>query len=223
VGGLSAAEAGLVLVPSSLIGIAAAPLIGRLVDRWEPAWLLPVGLAAVGLSLFVLSLLDSESSIVLHVLPGLILIGFGYAAVTIPAKVVAVNGAAGEKVGAVSALVSVSAKLGAGLGVAASSALFHAFSAGNVEQSLQARGASVRHPLFEELVNRYLGDVHVRAHLEHSVDPTQPDVPGIGLLVHVVDDGFVASFNNMCTVAAAAVLASAVAVVVMLRFRGEEP
>lgn len=218
VGGFSPLEAGAILLPGSMIGIAASPFVGRVVDRWHPRWLLPVGLALVAAALFLLSALDSESSIFLHVLPGLILNGFGYSMVSIPAKVAAVNAVSQDRVGRVASLVSVSGKLSAGLGVAASSAIFHGFSAGNVQQSLEQRATTVGNAFFDRLVDSCLGLVNLRPHLEHLIGAVGgPGSPPVPLLEQVLDEAFFMTLGNTYTVGAAVTLA--VTAVVFWRLR----
>lgn len=217
-GGLTAATAGLVLLPGTLIGVAASPMIGRVADRWRAELMLPIGLAVVALSLFLLALLDSESSVALHVLPGLILNALGFALVSVPAKLLSINAVPESKIGGVSSLISFGGKLATGMGVAASSVLFHLFSGGNVEQSLQSRGATVEEGLFNALVSRCLGRVDIHHHLERvtSID-NSANTPGIGELARVLEDGLLFTLNDLYLAAGIAVTVGTLLVALMLR------
>jgi EmrB/QacA subfamily drug resistance transporter len=123
--GYSALQTGLILLPSSLVGIASAPLAGRLVDRIGADVTLVVGTAAAALSLFALAVVHETSSVPLHLLPALALNGFGYALTAVGAKVAPLASVAQHLKGRVTALVSVTARLAAGFGVTFATGLFN--------------------------------------------------------------------------------------------------
>ncbi|OWY58629.1 hypothetical protein B7486_78945, partial [cyanobacterium TDX16] len=60
--GYSAFATGLVLLPSSLVGVAASPLVGRAIDRTGSGQVLWLGTAASAMSLFLIALFNEADA-----------------------------------------------------------------------------------------------------------------------------------------------------------------
>jgi len=117
--GFSALGTGLGFLPAmALIGVCSAVVTPRLVGRLgtRPPFVAGAGLLALGLLLFALA--PAGGSYVVHVLPGMLLIGAGGGTLFMPLMLAATTSAGARDAGLASGLVSTSQQLGGALGLA---------------------------------------------------------------------------------------------------------
>jgi EmrB/QacA subfamily drug resistance transporter len=123
--GLSALQAGLTFAPMSIISMFVAPVAGRLADK-AGKWIL-----FAGLSLFAggMGLIIAASDLGMsrwHLLPGLIVAGFGLGMTFAPLQTVAMRNVQPRMAGAASGLINTTRQLGGVIGSAAVGALLQA-------------------------------------------------------------------------------------------------
>jgi EmrB/QacA subfamily drug resistance transporter len=124
--GLTALQAGLTLAPMSVISMFVAPVAGRLSDRFGGKWILFTGLSlwTVGLSIVLASAHPDSSR--WHLLPGLLVAGFGLGMTFAPLQTIAMLNVAPRLAGAASGMITTTRQLGAVIGSAAVGALLQA-------------------------------------------------------------------------------------------------
>lgn len=121
--GLTALQAGLITAPMSVISMFVAPLAGRFADRVGGKWILVAGVAlfAGGMGILIESAhIDSTR---LHLLPGLIVAGFGLGMTFAPLQTIAMRDVEPRMAGAASGIINTTRQLGAVIGSAAVGAL----------------------------------------------------------------------------------------------------
>jgi MFS family permease len=117
--GLTALQAGLTTAPMSVIAMFVAPAAGRFSDRSGGKWILASGITlfAAGLGTVIASAhIDSSR---LHLLPGLIVAGFGLGMTFAPLQTIAMREVEPRMAGAASGLINTTRQLGALIGSAA--------------------------------------------------------------------------------------------------------
>ncbi len=121
--GLSALQAGLTVAPMSLVAMFVAPAAGRMADRIGGKYILMTGLTlfATGMGIVLASV--HVNSTRLHLLPGLIVAGFGMGCTFAPMQTVAMRTIEPRMAGAASGLINTTRQLGAVIGSAAVGAL----------------------------------------------------------------------------------------------------
>jgi EmrB/QacA subfamily drug resistance transporter len=115
----SPVRAGLAILPM-VAAIMISSITGnvRLVPRFGPRPLVPTGMALGSLGMLYLTGLGSHSSYWGHVLPSLIVLGFGFGFIFAPAISTATLGVKPNDTGVASAMVSVSQQVGGSIGTA---------------------------------------------------------------------------------------------------------
>lgn len=216
--GYSAFETGVILLPSSVAGVLASPLVGRVVDRVGPTRVMAAGVAIVSAGLFALVLIDAGSSIALHLAPALLLNGIGFAAVSVSAKTAPLDAVPGDLHGRVTSLVSFVSHVASGFGVTFATGVFHVLSDTGIERALDHERISAKAGTIG-FVDRYLGadDLTSQLHLD--------DVRGAGFATveqaaTTVDHAFAWTYAATMVVLGTIVAAGAVAIVVILRRAG---
>jgi EmrB/QacA subfamily drug resistance transporter len=121
--GLSALQAGLVLVPSSLASMAVAPVVGRLADRFGGKWILVAGLAVFGAGIAMLDWSARVDADRWSLVAALVVAGAGSGAVFVPMLHVAMRQVPAHVAGAAAGALSTTRQLGSVLGGAAVGAL----------------------------------------------------------------------------------------------------
>ncbi len=123
--GLSALQAGLTFAPMSLISMFVAPFAGRLADK-AGKWILFAGLSlfATGMGIIIASSHLGMGR--WHLLPGLIVAGFGLGMTFAPLQTVAMRNVQPRMAGAASGLINTTRQLGGVIGSAAVGALLQA-------------------------------------------------------------------------------------------------
>jgi EmrB/QacA subfamily drug resistance transporter len=124
--GLSALQAGLTFAPMSLISIFIAPFAGRLSDRTGGKAILFIGLTLFSTGMGVLIASSHEGVSRWHLLPGLIVAGFGLGMTFAPLQTVAMRDIEPRMAGAASGLINTTRQLGGVIGSAAVGALLQA-------------------------------------------------------------------------------------------------
>ncbi|MEV4558473.1 MFS transporter [Kitasatospora sp. NPDC049285] len=138
--GWSALETALGLLPGGAVVALSAGAVGRLLDRFGPARVLPVGVASmtVGYALFLR--LDEHSGFLGLVLPSMLLIGAGFALAFPAINVTATAGVADEEQGLASGLVNTGLQVGGAIVLAATTAVLTAGTAGGTDAHAQLAG-----------------------------------------------------------------------------------
>jgi EmrB/QacA subfamily drug resistance transporter len=108
----SAAQAGAVLIPSSAIFLALAPLSGILVARFGPRWLMVSGILMVAAGFVVLSRTHAGSSYAGSILPGVILWGVGIGLTVTPLTASVLAAVADADLGEATAVNDTASRLG---------------------------------------------------------------------------------------------------------------
>jgi EmrB/QacA subfamily drug resistance transporter len=124
--GLSALQAGLTTAPMSLIAMVIAPFAGRLSDRFGGKWILFVGLSLFSTGMGILIASSHPNSTRWHLLPGLIVAGFGMGMTFAPLQTVAMHNVEPRMAGAASGFINTTRQLGGVIGSAAVGALLQA-------------------------------------------------------------------------------------------------
>lgn len=153
--GLAPLQVGVVLLVPALVGVGASPIVGKLLTPGTTRAFIVGGSILQATGILILASLESTSSPGLHVVPGLFLDSVGFSMVSVPTKVAPLHDLPANLYGRAAALVGTVGKLAAGFGVAASAAVFHAFSAGEAASALNLRG--LRPPLTVADVQACLG------------------------------------------------------------------
>jgi EmrB/QacA subfamily drug resistance transporter len=138
--GLTALQAGLTTAPMSLISMFVAPVAGRMSDRIGGKWILFVGLSLFSSGMGILIASSHLGITRWHLLPGLIVAGFGMGMTFAPLQTVAMMNVEPRMAGAASGVINTTRQLGGVFGFAAVGALLQAqlsvkLNAAAVEQS----------------------------------------------------------------------------------------
>jgi EmrB/QacA subfamily drug resistance transporter len=125
--GLTALQAGLVTAPMSLISMFVAPVAGRFADKGNAGkWILFAGVSLFAGGMGILIASAHEGSSRLHLLPGLIVAGFGLGMTFAPLQTIAMRNVQPRLAGAASGLINTTRQLGSVIGSAAVGALLQA-------------------------------------------------------------------------------------------------
>ena len=148
--GYSPLLAGLALAPLALLMMGLSPRVPRLLERFGPGHIGPLGLAAMAAGFLVLSTLGTDSSYWV-LLAGLVLLGVGAALATTPATTAIVASLPPAKQGVASAVNDAAREVGGALGIAVlGSALADAYSSG-VGDAVRAAPPELAHRAQEAL------------------------------------------------------------------------
>jgi EmrB/QacA subfamily drug resistance transporter len=116
--GYSPLAAGLATLPVTLFMIGLASRLGRLAVRTGPRLPMTIGILLTGAGLGLLAFLKPGDSYVTHVLPGIVLFGFGLALTVPPLTNTAVSSVPDSQTGIASGVNDLAARVAALLGVA---------------------------------------------------------------------------------------------------------
>jgi EmrB/QacA subfamily drug resistance transporter len=114
--GLTALQAGLVYVPSSIISMFLTPVLGRLTDRIGGKYILMCGLALFGVGSLLQALLAQVDSSRWVFVPGVLISGVGLAGIFVPMITVAMGEVPPRLAGAASGLINTTRQIGGALG-----------------------------------------------------------------------------------------------------------
>lgn len=135
--GYSALQAGLVLLPLSVVSFFLSPIAGSLADKVDVRWLVGSGFLAVAASALWLSRLTPESGWVFFAAP-LALFGAGLAFLFAPTVTATLRNVPDEKSGVASGVSFTAGEIGAALGVAVAAAVLQNRLLANAEEALSA-------------------------------------------------------------------------------------
>ncbi|RAJ30326.1 EmrB/QacA subfamily drug resistance transporter [Kitasatospora sp. SolWspMP-SS2h] len=138
--GWSALETALGLLPGGAVVAFSAGAVGRLLDRYGPARVLPVGVASMALGYALFLRLDEHSGFLGLVLPSMLLIGAGFALAFPSINVAATSGVADDEQGLASGLVNTALQVGGAIVLAVTTAVLTAGSAGGTDAHAQLAG-----------------------------------------------------------------------------------
>jgi MFS family permease len=137
--GYTALEVGLAFLPSNIImGAFSLGLSAKVVMKFGIRWPLALGLALVALGLAAFALAPVEGDFVLHVLPGMVLLGFGVGLAFNPVLLAAMSDVDQSESGLASGVVNTAFMMGGALGLAVLASL-----AAAVTEGLVASGAAM--------------------------------------------------------------------------------
>ncbi len=123
--GFSPIESGFAFLPMSVVIVVTAALVNtRFLPKVGPRPLLVLGMTMGALAMVWFSQLEADSSYAGHVLPGLIVMGFGMGNIFAPAIASATFGVAAHDSGIASALVNTMQQVGGSIGTALLSSIF---------------------------------------------------------------------------------------------------
>jgi EmrB/QacA subfamily drug resistance transporter len=177
--GLTALQAGLATAPMSLISMFVAPFAGRLSDRTGGKWILFVGLSLWSIGMAMVVWLAEVDSGQWHILPGLIVAGFGLGMTFAPLQTIAMRNIAPRMAGAASGFINTSRQLGAVIGSAAVGAVLQVQLADQLRTAARTNAQALPAPLRDEFVHGFANakgssmDIGTGA----SGVPIPPDVP----------------------------------------------
>lgn len=109
--GLSPSHAGQIILVQALSMAIMAPLSGKLADRFEPRLFATLGCVIVACGLYVLSLMNTETSIT-YIACSLLLIGFGFGLFSTPNNNAIMGGVRVHEVGVASASMNLARTIG---------------------------------------------------------------------------------------------------------------
>jgi EmrB/QacA subfamily drug resistance transporter len=124
--GYSPVQAGASFLPMTLCIIFFAPVSGKLSDRIGSRWLMSGGMALVGVSLVLFSLLDETSSF-WNLFPALLVGGTGMAMAMTPTTSAAMSSVPVDKAGVGSGVLNSSRQVGGSLGIAVMGAILGSY------------------------------------------------------------------------------------------------
>ncbi|MCW2841602.1 MAG: transporter [Aeromicrobium sp.] len=122
--GYSPLRSGFAFLPFSIGIIGGAAVISQLLPRLGPKPIMVPGLVAASVGMLLLTRISADTSYWTHVLPSLILMSVGMAAVFIPASSTALVGVGSHDAGVASALLNTSQQVGGSLGTALLNTLY---------------------------------------------------------------------------------------------------
>ncbi|MFG2698831.1 MFS transporter [Kitasatospora sp. NPDC048407] len=136
----SALETALGLLPGGTIVALSAGSVSRLLDRFGPERVLPVGVASMALGYALFLRLDEHSSFLGLVLPSMLLIGAGFALGFPSINVAATNGVADDEQGLASGLVNTALQVGGAIVLAVTTAVLTAGTGSGTDAHAQLAG-----------------------------------------------------------------------------------
>jgi MFS family permease len=116
--GYTAAEAGAVLIPSSVVFLVLSPVSGALVRRIGPRWLMSGGILAVAVAFLWLAQAGAAGSYARTILPGALVWGIGLGLVVTPLTAAVLAAVSDADLGEASAISDVASRLGGAVMIA---------------------------------------------------------------------------------------------------------
>ena len=188
--GYTPLRGGFAFLPFSVGIIVGAGIVSQLLPRLGPKPLMIQGLTLGVMGMLLLTRLQIDSSYVTHVLPSLLLLSLGMAAVFIPASSTALVGVGPRDAGVASALLNTSQQVGGSLGTALLNTLYAGAVTGYIADNLRnpADAASVTgqalvegyHTAFFWGAMLLLAGLLVAAFLINAQREDVPTEPGVG-------------------------------------------
>jgi EmrB/QacA subfamily drug resistance transporter len=141
--GFSALKAGLVLAPSSVLGMLLAPVAGRMSDRVGGKYILMSGLTAFGVGATVISLQSHVGTTWPALLPGTLILGLGFGGIFAPMATEAMRSVDPRMAGAASGVNNTVRQVGSVVGSAAVGAVLQARLATTLHQEALSRSTQL--------------------------------------------------------------------------------
>jgi EmrB/QacA subfamily drug resistance transporter len=141
--GLTALQAGLVYVPSSIISMFLAPVFGRMTDRVGGKYILMSGLTLFGVGMLIQALVSQVGSSRWVFVPGVLISGVGIACIFVPMITVAMGEVPPQLAGAASGLINTTRQIGGALGGALVGALLQNRLAASLHTEAVARAGAL--------------------------------------------------------------------------------
>ena len=143
---LTALQAGLAMAPMSVVSMFVAPLSGRLADRPQGKYLLIAGLGLFASGMGILLASAHVDATRAHLLPGLIVAGFGLGMTFAPMQTIAMRNVDPRMAGAASGVINTTRQLGAVIGSAAVGALLQSQLSAKLSTAAKANAATIGDP-----------------------------------------------------------------------------
>jgi EmrB/QacA subfamily drug resistance transporter len=141
--GLTALQAGLVYVPSSIISMFLTPILGRLTDKIGGKYILMTGLALFGLGTALQAIVAEVDSSRWAFVPGVLISGVGLAGIFVPMITVAMGEVPPRLAGAASGLINTTRQVGGALGGAIVGAVLQNRLAASLRDEAAARAGAL--------------------------------------------------------------------------------
>ncbi|MCT9001022.1 MFS transporter [Microbacterium memoriense] len=122
--GMEPLVAGLANVAMTVVILIVVPILTKLLPTIGPRILMIVGPLFAAAGLFVLSFITPDGDYVTQVLPALVLLGAGLAAIFVPLQNLALTGVAAHDAGAASATVNAATQIGGSIGLSVFTAIY---------------------------------------------------------------------------------------------------
>ncbi len=169
-----ATKAGLVLSPGGLVTMATMPLVGYLLGKFDPRWLIAYGLGVVSFSLFMMSHFNTQISYTTAVTSRMIqAAGLGF--LFIPINTTAYAFVPREKNSSASGLLNFSRNLGGSFGIAI--ATTYLTRSAQIHQNILVQHLTPYNPLFINRLHGITGSL-----LSRTGDPVRAQQMAHGLL-----------------------------------------
>lgn len=204
VAGLSALEAGLVMLPAAILQTAASLLVPRISRRLRPSVFVSLGLCLSVVGFVLLLLVQGREGVVLIAL-GTMLLGVGIMPVMILGTDLVVGSVPPEKAGAAAATSETAAELGMALGIAVIGSVGAAVYQQHIVESLPAGLTPHQAEAAADTLGGALG----------VIQQLPPDIAQAMLLV--VQDGFAAALHVNALIGAVIMAATALLTATCLR------
>ncbi len=230
--GLTALQAGLVYVPSSIISMFMTPILGRLTDRIGGKYILMSGLALFGFGTALQAIVAEPDSSRWVFLPGVIISGFGLAGIFVPMITVAMGEVPPMLAGAASGLINTTRQIGGALGGALVGAILQNRLAASLHDEAVARAdalpAQARGGFIQGFSNAGSSGLEVGAGQTGSSFKPPPGTPTdvvrlIARVAHNVFDYAFVSAMRWSMIVPAFVLFAAAAACGLIRKRRDMP
>ncbi|MFE3270884.1 DHA2 family efflux MFS transporter permease subunit [Streptomyces sp. NPDC059215] len=134
--GYSAAEAGAVLIPGSIVFLLLSPVSGALVSRYGPRWLMSLGILIVGGAIIWLSVANPGVSYLQTILPATLMWGLGLGLSVTPLTAAVIAAVPDTDIAEGSAVNNLASRIGGLLAIAALPAVAGATGGRNLSDTL---------------------------------------------------------------------------------------
>ncbi len=180
--GFSALKAGLVLAPSSVLGMCIAPVAGRMSDRFGGKYILMGGLTAFGIGATLIAVQAHVGTNWPSLLPGTLVLGLGFGGIFAPMATETMRSVEPRMAGAASGVNNTVRQVGSVVGSAAVGAVLQARLATTLHQEAVSRSAQLpsvaRGPFIAGVTKAAKGGV--------DVGSTQQATPSAGVPAQLV-------------------------------------
>jgi EmrB/QacA subfamily drug resistance transporter len=149
--GFTPLEAGLRFLPITLLSFFAAPIAGKLTERYQPRWFLGGGLFLISIGILLMAGIDEQSKWT-FLLPGFAIAGIGIGLVNPPLASTAVGVVPPQRAGMGSGINSTFRQVGIATGIAGLGALFQSHVNSSLTDSLAGTPAAGQSKEFGQAV-----------------------------------------------------------------------